>query len=115
LLNSYRYTKKEESEIWEVYVSWNSYITDNGQEVFYRFDDGDAEMEKSTVSTNNKSTFFRNPESIVKKLISSKKLVVRTQPYSESPVTSVFDITGLQELFGNYSLKLDIEDNTQKN
>ncbi len=105
-----RYNKKDEREIWDVYIVWNSYLSDDGQEVFYRFDDGDAEMEESSVSNNNKATFFRNPEAIVQKLLSSKKLVVRTTPYSENSVTSVFDTTGLQELFNKYSLKIDTKD-----
>lgn len=49
-------------------------------------------------SSDNSATFYPGDhEELIKRLAVSKRLVARTQPYNESPVTAVFDLTSIRE------------------
>jgi hypothetical protein len=101
-----RITRQNNETVYEIYINWNSYLADSNQEVFFRFDDGEALKEDSLKSTNSKATFFRNPKDIIQKLVNSSRFVARTTPYSESPITAVFDVSGLKEILAKYPIKL---------
>jgi type VI secretion system protein VasI len=87
-----------------VYIIWHDYLADDKQTVEYRIDDGERQRQRWNVSTDNEATFFSGDVmSLIKELVDAERFVARTTPYNESPVTAVFDLSGLRELVEQHS------------
>ncbi|MBA7537725.1 hypothetical protein ES705_29994 [subsurface metagenome] len=57
-----------------------------------------------SLSTDSKATFYPDsPEGFIARLLMVEKLVLQVTPYSESPITAVFDVRGLQETAQPYN------------
>ncbi|NRP12291.1 hypothetical protein XMM379_001354 [Aliiroseovarius sp. xm-m-379] len=87
----------------EMYIVWNDYLGNDGtydNEVKYvltRIGDAKSETEKWGLSTDSKATFTPgSPIPRLKKMVKSDSFVAQTTPYNESPVTAVFNISGLE-------------------
>lgn len=92
----------------EVYINWHDYLGDDYRDVYS--DSKDVQVRIGTqparnqvwgVSTDNEATFA--PEwagSLLQQMVGQEKMVVSTTPYSESPVTAVFNIRGLEHHLG---------------
>lgn len=80
----------------EVYVNWNSYISEDDGVVTMRVGTDSAEVDTWSVSTNNEATFYHgDPAQLIQRLIKANRLVVQTTPYQENPITAIFDLQGL--------------------
>lgn len=79
----------------ELYIGWNDYL---GREadVLSRVGDNKAVTERWNLSTDRESTFHRKAIPFLKEMLTSTKLVAQVTPYIESPVTAVFNTSGLE-------------------
>ena len=77
-----------------VYINWGEYL---GREaiVLTRIGNNKANTSKWGISTDSKATFNNKPITFLKTMSKSNKLVAQITPYNESPVTAIFDISGL--------------------
>ncbi|EHH3082193.1 type VI secretion system-associated protein TagO [Vibrio vulnificus] len=78
----------------EVYIGWNDYL---GREasVLTRIGSSKAVTSKWSLSTDSKATFHRQPIPFLKSMEKADSLVAQITPYNESPVTAIFDTSGL--------------------
>ena len=82
----------------EMYIRWDSYISDDDRTVTWRIGDAQAVNERLSLSTDNQATFFpsRTVVGMIQRLMDADQFVVRITPYSANPITAVFDIRGLR-------------------
>lgn len=81
----------------ELYICWNDYLGSEAY-VLTRVGKSEAIRKKWSLSTNSQSTFYRGQViPFIKSLMEADRLVAQITPYSENPVTAVFDIRGLSE------------------
>jgi type VI secretion system protein VasI len=79
----------------EVYINWHDYLGSEAR-VIWRIGDEDARTAKWGLSTNSEATFYPYSDiAFIRQLLAADRLVAQVTPYSESPVTAVFDLTGL--------------------
>lgn len=89
----------------EAYVSWPSFIGSSKRPVTVRFDDNPADTAEWGSSTDGRAMFSPYPfGEFLEAVLASRRLVVRFTPYGESPVTAVFDISGLADALGDDAL-----------
>lgn len=92
-----------QSDRTEVFVAWQDYLGNDGRydneykNVVVRVGDARAEQERWSLSTDSKATFSRDSISLIRKMAEADSLVLQTTPYNESPVTAIFDLSGLSE------------------
>ena len=81
----------------EAYISWSSYLG-NEAYVLTRIGTEKAITRLWSMSTNNQSTFYPKDDiKFIRKLIGADKFVAQVTPYSENPITAVFDLRGLKK------------------
>ena len=79
----------------DVYVAWSDYLGSEAR-VTWRVGDEDAKVAKWSLSTDKEATFYPYDEiSFIKQLLTTDRFVAQVTPYNESPITAVFDLTGL--------------------
>lgn len=79
----------------EAYINWHDYLGSEAY-VIWRIGDADAETAKWSLSTDNEATFYPYDDiAFIKQLLNADRLVAQVTPYDESPVTAIFDLTGL--------------------
>ena len=79
----------------DLYINWHDYL---GSDVYVltRIGSEKAETKEWTLSTDKKSSFYpESPIRFIKKMINHNKLLAEVTPYNESPMTTIFKITGL--------------------
>jgi type VI secretion system protein VasI len=82
----------------ELYIKWYDYLGMDSTQVSTRVGNASAQKRSWGLSTDNTATFFPgSPIAFIKSLMSAEKFIAQVTPYSESPVTAVFDIRGLTE------------------
>ncbi|MGJ8647282.1 MAG: type VI secretion system-associated protein TagO [Marinomonas colpomeniae] len=79
----------------ELYIGWNDYLGSEA-DVLTRVGDNKAVTERWSLSTDKKATFHRKAIPFLKEMLTSTKLVAQVTPYNESPVTAIFDTSGLE-------------------
>ena len=79
----------------ELFISWNDYLGSDAN-VLTRVGDNKAVTRSWTLSTDSKATFNSAPIPFLKEMLTSPKLVAQVTPYNESPVTAIFNTTGLE-------------------
>ncbi|MDR0656336.1 MAG: type VI secretion system-associated protein TagO [Treponema sp.] len=94
----------------ELYINWNDYMGSN-PEVTLRVGQSEAETKEWNISTDNRTTFYPGYSGtaqleLIRKMLDSKTLVTRSTPYSENPITAIFDITGLRNIAEKYNSDL---------
>lgn len=88
------------SNVTELYVDWGDYLGHDDyrsetKRVSVRVGQSPAKDQQWSVSTDGKATFAPGwAGDLLKRLVSADQLVLQTVPYSESPTTAVFDLTG---------------------
>ena len=88
----------------DAYIVWNDYLGLDTTRVTYRIGTADAKTDTWYLSTDNEATFFSQNEALDRQFINdlaaadNGQLVAQVTPYSENPVTAVFNISGLTEL-----------------
>lgn len=78
----------------DFYIGWGDYLGDEPY-VLSRVGDAKAETSEWSISTDKTTTFHPQPVPFIKSLLTVNKLVAQVTPYNESPITAVFDTTGL--------------------
>jgi type VI secretion system protein VasI len=92
------------SGVVDVIIAWNAFIADEEAQVTYRIGTNKAILGQWYTSTDNKATFFSTQSVNAKRFIGelaasdNGKFVAQITPYSESPITAVFNIVGLGEI-----------------
>jgi len=78
----------------DFFIGWNDYL---GREanVLTRVGSNKAVIQRWIMSTDSKATFHRKAIPFIKEMLSSNKLVAQVTPYNDSPVTAVFNTSGL--------------------
>jgi len=94
----------------EVYVNWNSYMGSGGvygSDTSYtsvRIGSGKTLKQGWSFSNNGKGTFAMQPIKLLRNIASdNNKLVVQATPFSESPITAVFDTAGARNALDKLS------------
>ena len=78
-----------------LYIDWEDYLGSEA-EVISRIGNQKAQTQHWGLSTDSKATFFPgNPVDFINDLLQHNSFVAQVTPFSESPVTAVFDTTGL--------------------
>jgi len=79
----------------DVYIAWSDYLGSEAR-VTWRVGDEDARAAQWSLSTNKEATFYPYDEiSFIQQLLTTTRFVAQVTPYNESPITAVFDLTGL--------------------
>lgn len=79
-----------------VYIDWEDFLGSEA-EVISRIGNQKAQTQNWSLSTDSKATFYPgDPVDFINALMQHNSFVAQVTPYSESPVTAVFDTTGLQ-------------------
>jgi len=89
----------------EAYINWNDYLGDDSSSVYsdwknvtIRIGDEAAIQQRWGVSTDSRATFAPGwAGSLLRQMAGANTLVARTTPYNASPVTAIFDTTGMAE------------------
>ena len=80
----------------EVYINWANYLGSDATPVLTRLGEAKAETRRWPLSTDHRATFYPGDDAgFIRQLLSVERLVAQVTPYSESPVTAVFDLRGL--------------------
>jgi hypothetical protein len=83
----------------DAYITWGSYLGDDSPEVLVRIGDAEAVTERWGASTDKTATFYISDViGFVKSLEKNKKFVIQITPYMESPITAVFDLSGIDKV-----------------
>ena len=85
----------------EAYIVWNSFLGSDRLSVTSRIDKESASTSFWDISTDHKASFMPQPVASLKKFEGASSFVVNLTPYSESPITAIFDITGANDAFKN--------------
>lgn len=86
----------------EAYIAWGDYLGDDSNDVYtewknvtIRLGDQAAKRQRWGISTDSKATFAPNwAGSLLKEIAQVDKMIAQTTPYSENPVTAIFDTRG---------------------
>lgn len=85
-----------ESNKLEAYINWHDYLED-GTAVTWRIGTKEARTSVWGLSTDNEATFYPyDVAGFIQELLGTSRFVAQVTPYEESPITAVFDITGLK-------------------
>ena len=91
----------------EAYINWDSYLGNDGdfrneyKNVTVRIGDAQASPQRWTLSTDSKATFAPNwAGDLLKQMAGTSKFIAQATPYNESPITAIFDTTGMAEAIG---------------
>lgn len=82
----------------DLYITYDGiYLHSNRLKVEYRLDQEKSVKTTWDVSTDYQGTFARNAIPVIKSMFDKDRMLVRVTPYSKSPMTSKFNISGLRE------------------
>lgn len=85
----------------DMWIIWGDYLGNDMPSVTTRLGQEDAKTDRWSLSTNNTSTFYPgSPIGLLKEMMSETRYVAQITPYNESPITAVFNISGLEEAIG---------------
>lgn len=82
----------------EAYIGWSKFIGSDNTQILTRLGDAKAETRRWSISTDHKGTFYpADNVAFMNQLSAVDKFVAQVTPYGASPVTAVFDVTGLSK------------------
>jgi len=81
----------------EAFINWQDYLGSDNARVTFRIGSASAETKSWSLSTDSKATFIPSPIDFIKNLMTANSFVAQVTPYNESPVTAVFDTSGLDQ------------------
>lgn len=92
----------------EMFVNWNDYLGDDSHDVYddwkrvtVRVGEAKAIDQRWSISTDSKATFAPGSAvNLIKQMVKADRLVLRTTPYNENPVTAVFLLKGIEGAIG---------------
>ena len=81
----------------EMYINWQSFLGRDSARITHRVGKEQAITSSWSVSTDHKASFFPgSPVPTLKRMLAETSFVANVTPYSESPVTATFDLTGIE-------------------
>jgi hypothetical protein len=90
----------------DVMIYWGAYLAGDGPDYYKtknvtaRFGDRPAATHLWTVSKDERSTYIAEiPEDYILRLLEVDRYVAQIEPYHQSPMTAVFDLTGMRAAF----------------
>ena len=83
----------QSSEI-SLYIGWNNYLGSEAS-LTTRIGTEKAVKNRWSLSTDSQATFDNQPTNTINKMLGNQKFIAQVTPYNESPVTAIFDITGI--------------------
>jgi len=96
------FTARCQSKKTEAFIVWGDYLGNDGdiedsyKDVTTRIGNKPAVTQRWTISTDSEATFAPGSNSaLLKTMSASDKLIAETTPYDASPVTAIFDTTGM--------------------
>lgn len=84
-----------QSKYTELFINWGSYLGDRAV-VLSRIGDNQADSYAWNLSSDKIASFYPKPIPFLKEMMSSNKYVAQLTPYNESPITAIFDTTGME-------------------
>lgn len=87
----------------DVWVSFDDYFSEDDRAVSVRFDANPMRSEQWLLSTDNTALFSPSRPTklssvhIIDEMLGAERFVIRATPYNETPITAVFDISGLKD------------------
>lgn len=82
-----------------LYIDWHNYIPGASHQVTTRMDRGPTQARMWTLSRSNVATFYPDvPVAFLRMLMQADLLYAEATPYNTTPVTAVFDLTGLADI-----------------
>lgn len=96
VLNTRRLILRCDSGQTDAYISWGDYLGDNGR-VTYRIGQAEPVDRILNLSNDNTATFISPASNFIVSLMRANRFVARITPYNDSPVTAVFNTTGLSD------------------
>lgn len=90
------------SNVTEAYAIWFDYVGDDSRDVYsdwkyvtVRIGDAPAKRQRWSVSSDNEATFAPDwAGALLKQLSGEARMILQLTPYSSSPVTAIFDVSG---------------------
>lgn len=79
----------------DTYITWDEFLG-NEAKVLYRIGSEPAKTREWSLSTDKQATFHPIAIPFLQKLLKTDKLLAQVTPYNESPITAIFDLTGIQ-------------------
>lgn len=83
----------QSSEV-NLYIGWNNYLGSKAL-VTTRVGSKKAVKRYWPLSTDSQSSFAENPKKLINQMLGKQKFIAQVTPYNDSPVTAVFDISGI--------------------
>ncbi len=83
----------------EAFINWNTFLGSENINVTSRVDKAPATTTYWSISTDHKASFMPQPVAVLSKFSGASSYVVNLTPYSESPITAIFDVAGANEAF----------------
>lgn len=87
----------------DAYINWNTFLGSDGISVTTRVDKAPAKTARWAISTDHKASFMPAAAANLKGFFESTAYVANLTPYSESPITAIFDISGAREALADIS------------
>lgn len=81
----------------EAYINWNTFLGSDDISVTSRIDKNTAKTSTWSISTDHKASFMPNAATTLKGFYGATSYVANLTPYSESPITAIFNISGAEE------------------
>lgn len=85
----------------EAYIDWATFLGSDEIRVTSRVDKSTAMTNVWLLSTDHKASFMPQAATALKKFVGATSFVVNLTPYSENPITALFDVTGAEEAFAD--------------
>lgn len=79
----------------EAYIDWESFMGMDAVRVTSRVGSADATTTNWSSSSDNKAAFAPRAIPFIKSMLGQNKFVAQATPYSENPITAIFDIAGI--------------------
>lgn len=80
----------------DVYIIWHRYLGIYDPAVTWRVGSDPGETETWSLSTDNEATFAPKPVDLIKRMMTNDLFLVKTTPFSSSPLTMEFNTAGLK-------------------
>jgi type VI secretion system protein VasI len=82
----------------DVFIAWGSYLGIDDPQITTRIGDAPAQTTRWALSSNNQISFSTSPQLLIDSLsLAGDRYVAQVTPYSESPITAVFNLIGIEK------------------
>ena len=87
----------------ELFITCGKYLGLEETFVTYRVGKSEAQNDAWSISSDTKGAFFKGDvDSIIQQMAEADQFVIQVTPYSENPITAIFDFRGLKPLLIKY-------------